>query len=759
MSGWERSTAGSSRHNPSASSQSGGLITPGARSYGTNDGAGPRSFLPRPSSYGRAVEGSMRKMSATGASAGCVPPRRRSSVDDMALKARRSTARLSVMGVAGGAGGPSAAMLKATPIRNVLSVVNYAPPLSTQSKRMSSQSRQSNAGRHKRKDVRPINEASFKKHCVDNILNFLTDNNYCKQDCSLLNRRIITSPTNKDFASIFSFIYGMLVPNYKMPSRFDEEIPLKLKLLTYPSQIPKSTFASVGSPHSWPLLLAMLSWLCDIVSTVVTTPLQDMAYPSDFENAVNPYWKHLSLYLEAMRDTDPQHQLRCLMSYKEALEQDRCVDDEQRRQLEEEVALLAYEEPQLRQDQSNLHELQHSIVELKSDIEKLDGFNKNMKLTTDQLEIKKKKILHDLNGLQSRRQGIKDNAESLSALKASQNFTAEELLQVKNHAQTTAASLHQLQDQEKRTQEMIYAVQIKLCEAQVTRSKLIQQYDASPVASVVGVLTTVHQPSHGEYLHSHGQYLHSHGQYLHSHGKYLHSHGEYLHSLGEYLHSLGEYLHSLGEYLHSLGEYLHSLGEYLHSHDFMDTSDSDDAVPGGGVAAPVQEKDLQELASKLTEELRVARAKVVEAHATRSQMEEHCRHVDLQVEEKKLKMSQLKRQISSLEEDINYSQQEKKNEELAMLEKLNALQKEVSAARRASKPQLYTRQQQLLSLNQELEMKKLQLKRRADEGCASVQVMCAKINELLEFEEQLALEFTADVNNIITNAGQRDTGL
>ena len=57
------------------------------------------------------------------------------------------------------------------------------------------------------------------------------------------------------------FLYGFLVPGYKMLGKIEEQFPGTLKSLGYPFNISKSAMYAIGSPHTWPTLLAALTWL------------------------------------------------------------------------------------------------------------------------------------------------------------------------------------------------------------------------------------------------------------------------------------------------------------------------------------------------------------------------------------------------------------------------------------------------------------------------------------------------------------------
>ena len=71
--------------------------------------------------------------------------------------------------------------------------------------------------------------------------------------------------------ALFQFIYGIANQNYKVGSKPEEEIPRIMKAIGYPFLISKSSMFTVGSPHTWPSMLAALSFMVDWinVSTVI----------------------------------------------------------------------------------------------------------------------------------------------------------------------------------------------------------------------------------------------------------------------------------------------------------------------------------------------------------------------------------------------------------------------------------------------------------------------------------------------------------
>jgi kinetochore protein NDC80 len=110
-------------------------------------------------------------------------------------------------------------------------------------------------------------------NCQRSILEYLISANYPVP----ISLKTLQVPTSKDFATIFKFLYNRLDPNYQFMKKIEDEVILCLKALKYQSRLyatngrypfvdsmSKSNISAVGSQHSWPGILAMLSWMVDV---------------------------------------------------------------------------------------------------------------------------------------------------------------------------------------------------------------------------------------------------------------------------------------------------------------------------------------------------------------------------------------------------------------------------------------------------------------------------------------------------------------
>lgn len=78
---------------------------------------------------------------------------------------------------------------------------------------------------------------------------------------------MLVNPSAKDFFNITTFLFKELDPSLVFdPSKFQDELPVQFKNFKYPFQISKRALSGVGSPHTWPPLLAALTWIVELLT-------------------------------------------------------------------------------------------------------------------------------------------------------------------------------------------------------------------------------------------------------------------------------------------------------------------------------------------------------------------------------------------------------------------------------------------------------------------------------------------------------------
>ncbi|EAS32540.3 HEC/Ndc80p family protein [Coccidioides immitis RS] len=115
------------------------------------------------------------------------------------------------------------------------------------------------------RDPRPLRDRSFQARISQEILEYLTHNNFELEMKHSLTQNTLKSPTQKDFNYIFQWLYRRIDPGHKFQKSIDSEVPPILKQLRYPFEksITKSQLAAVGG-QNWPTFLGMLHWMMQL---------------------------------------------------------------------------------------------------------------------------------------------------------------------------------------------------------------------------------------------------------------------------------------------------------------------------------------------------------------------------------------------------------------------------------------------------------------------------------------------------------------
>lgn len=109
-------------------------------------------------------------------------------------------------------------------------------------------------------DPRPIADKAYQNQCIKHLLQYLTHNGYGYPVSS----KSLARPSGKDFSNIVGFMLRKLDPSFQDGSmKFEDEVAMNFKAMGYPYPISKTALVAAGSPHTWPALLAALTWLME----------------------------------------------------------------------------------------------------------------------------------------------------------------------------------------------------------------------------------------------------------------------------------------------------------------------------------------------------------------------------------------------------------------------------------------------------------------------------------------------------------------
>ena len=115
------------------------------------------------------------------------------------------------------------------------------------------------------RDPRPLKDGAYRAKIGQELLDYLSQNNFELDMKHSLSQNTLKSPTQKDFNNIFQWLYHRLDPAYKFIKNIDAEVPPILKQLRYPFEksITKSQLTAVGG-QNWSTFLGMLHWMMQL---------------------------------------------------------------------------------------------------------------------------------------------------------------------------------------------------------------------------------------------------------------------------------------------------------------------------------------------------------------------------------------------------------------------------------------------------------------------------------------------------------------
>ena len=115
-------------------------------------------------------------------------------------------------------------------------------------------------------DPRPFRDGAYRSKISQELLDYLTRNNFELEMKHSLTQKTLTTPTGKDFQYIFEWLYRRIDPGYKFMKPLDHELPPILAQLRYPyaKDITKSMIAAASSSQHWPKFLGLLHWMLQL---------------------------------------------------------------------------------------------------------------------------------------------------------------------------------------------------------------------------------------------------------------------------------------------------------------------------------------------------------------------------------------------------------------------------------------------------------------------------------------------------------------
>mmetsp|Transcript_76 Transcript_76/g.130 ORF Transcript_76/g.130 Transcript_76/m.130 type:complete len:634 (-) Transcript_76:159-2060(-) len=294
-------------------------------------------------------------------------------------------------------------------------------------------------------DPRPVSDKSHMQQCIRNLICFLTEHGFDQA----ISPKLLSTPTSKDFQHILTFLVRQIDPAFAFEKRFEDEVPLLLKTLRYPFTISKSALHAVGSPHTWPTLLAVLSWILELLQyddVAQNTKLLSGAEDEEDEQTGGQFGKDLFFgYVSRTYDaflggddefTELEDELSAVFELRDASCESRV------HQLEEENEKMRFEIEELKCQESPLVELSRRKAQYEHDIAKfyklLDKLRAHNVLLTHKLDEKRV----ELAGKQTERHSAVTEKNELKAIILEQDSLAIDAQRIASDRALLKKALH-----------------------------------------------------------------------------------------------------------------------------------------------------------------------------------------------------------------------------------------------------------------------------------------------------------------------------
>ncbi|OQR94855.1 hypothetical protein ACHHYP_00902 [Achlya hypogyna] len=321
-------------------------------------------------------------------------------------------------------------------------------------------------------DPRPVADRSFMNNAIRLLVEYLSEHNYEHQ----INSHLLFKPMKKDFIFIMQFLFRQLDRNFEYSPKIEDDVAMCFRQLKYPFPISKAALAAVGSPHSWPSLLAAISWMIELLKYDESVQVEyetndefdaEVGDKAFFEYLASSYEAFLSakddeyLMLEnrLIQKMDAKNEI--IMNETKAIQQE---NEDLRRQIEQ-----AKKAPKLADYSAKKRDYQHDREKLQELVHKLEANKEHALLvihSTEQKIVKK----------QEEYQAVQATISQLQRRIDTQELTAEDLDRMILERQRLQELLQQSEVRYKELQSQHWQKETAISEMKDTLEESVKRY-------------------------------------------------------------------------------------------------------------------------------------------------------------------------------------------------------------------------------------------------------------------------------------------
>ncbi|XP_029649643.1 kinetochore protein NDC80 homolog [Octopus sinensis] len=331
-------------------------------------------------------------------------------------------------------------------------------------------------GRMELRDPRPITTKAYQQRCVKSLLEFLESYGYPHS----ITAKKLMSPTTKDFLNVFEFIVKHIEFKYKLPEKFDEEIPRYLRSLGYPFPINKSSMFTIGSPHTWPTLLSALVWLTELIKTglLLNEETDSILFQQeDFDNSSDSMliFKHLvesyDLFLKGS-DFDALDQM-----LHDTFKNRQFTNESQLQKLAQENENLIKMLQECECIEDDVEEMRVSKAMQEQDLTRLTNYLTELQSFKEKLDKTVEEEMKEFELLESERESLKEQVNSLQVIFDNQEYSPVDVERMKKEEEQLQSQMETLEKEDAELSQEIWNKELDIGKIQEKLNEKSKQYN------------------------------------------------------------------------------------------------------------------------------------------------------------------------------------------------------------------------------------------------------------------------------------------
>ncbi|KAK2162689.1 hypothetical protein LSH36_93g01043 [Paralvinella palmiformis] len=327
-----------------------------------------------------------------------------------------------------------------------------------------------------RQDPRRITERQFKEMAIKNLIKFLAEYGY-PNPCS---PKLLHCPSAKEFVRIFEFLYGFLEPGFKCTGRIEDQFPNIMKELGYPFSISKAAMSAIGTPHTWPNLLAALDWLREEIQHCATEDTDQMMFPPTTEDDFDgvPLSKILFQYFK-----------NCYMQFLDGADTFEELDANLAKEISKnsaggDIESLVHENRRLKQELDMLEKQpdpliaqQDKLACLKMDYEKLSTYHQQLDIHISQKNTTLKSLTDESKAQEAELAVLKADNEKKQQILSTQIFSQADVERINMERRALKDRIECFETENEEIQSLTWEVERNIGKDQEKVSKKLKEYN------------------------------------------------------------------------------------------------------------------------------------------------------------------------------------------------------------------------------------------------------------------------------------------